>query len=205
MAKTYDNIEDVKTKLLGTFVYYDGVPVLIKDIQHGVVPGTFELMFAKSILGGRGHDTKLLTDPGFNFTRFNLGYANHNSGAYWWYRVPGKQYQQGLKANQMNYKCTMSHAGGGMIIFKSGSPVDSMLRNDYPDFDLAHKSAVNGADEGLTVAFHKDFAVSWDKIHKDLILEYKGKLIGHMPGNEIKLIDEFEHLYESCKEAVGVR
>lgn len=203
MAKTYDNLEDVRSKLLGTIVYYDGVPVPIKDVQPDGA-GNFEILFAKSILGGRGHDTKLLTDPGFNFNRFNLGYANHNSGAYWWYRIPAKQYQQGIKANQMNYKTTLAH-NGGLIMFKMGQAIDMMLRNDYPDFDVAHKRAMDGVDEGLTVAFHKDFAVSWDKIHKDLILEYKGKLIGHMPGKDIKLIDEFEHLYESCKEAVGVR
>lgn len=202
MGKYYDNIEDVRSKLLGTIVYYNEVPVIVKDIaQDGV--NEFILYFTKSMLG-RGHESRPLTDPGFNFTRFNLGYANYGvHGALWWYRLPAKQYQQGLKANQLSYKAVNQNMMGG-IMFKVGQPIEQMLLNKYPSFDEAIH-AIQVSDGNLTTAFHKDFAVSWDKIHKDALLEYKGKLIGHLPKGEIKLVNEFEHLYESCKEAIGVR
>lgn len=201
MGKYYDNIEDVRSKLLGTIVYYNEAPVVVKDVQQSPEK-TFDVFFTKSFFG-RGFETKPLTDPGFNFSRFNIGYANHGAnGAVWWYRQPAKQYQQGLKANQLSYRTSgVGHVG---VMFKVGQPIEQMLLNKYPNYDEALKT-IHSVDDNISVAFHKDFAVSWDKIHKDALLEYKGKLIGYMPGSEIKLIDEFQHLYEPCKEAIGVR
>lgn len=202
MGKYYDNIEDVRSKLLGTIVYYNETPVVVKDVQQSLEK-TFDVFFTKSFFG-RGFESRPLTDPGFNFSRFNIGYANYGAnGAVWWYRQPAKQYQQGLKANQLSYRTTAgaSHVG---VMFKVSQPIEQMLLNKYPNFDEALK-AVHGLDDTVAIAFHKDFAVSWDKIHKDALLEYKGKLVGHMPNSEIKLIDEFQHLYEPCKEAIGVR
>lgn len=204
MAKYYDNLEDAKAKLLNTVVYYDEVPVLVKDVvQDPYSDGGFQIVFTQSLIG-RGLETKPIASSGFNFTRFNIGYANYAHGALWWYRLPAKQYQQGLKGNQLSYKGVGVQSQLGTS-FKPSQTIELMLLNKYPDFDDALKTIRSSADEGMSVAFHKDFAMSWDKIHKDLLLEYKGKLIGHMPGNDIKLIDEFEHLYEPCKEAIGVR
>lgn len=200
MSLTYDNLEDARSKLLGTIVYYDGAPVSVKDVQMDK-PNEF-VLFVNS-LTGRGITAKKLVDPAFNFTRFNLGYANYNDGGcYWWYRVPKKQYQQGLRAEQLKFKSS-SHLGNP--IFRPSKPVQDMLTDSYPEFEECVKT-IRDTPFPIVRAFNKDFAMSYDKIHDDLVIEYKGQQVGAMPSRyEIKLIEEFKHLYEPCKEILGVR
>lgn len=199
----YDNLEDARSKLKGTVVYYNGTPVIVIEVSPSEEDpyNKFMLTITKS-LTSRYRDVKSLDDPLFNFTRYNLGYANDHT-AVWWYRVPIKQYQQGLRYNQLKYEVSNKHFHG-LIEFKMGKPVNEMLLNNYPCLDEAIKQVMDGTDS-MSLAFHKDFAVAYDKIHKDTIVEYKGKTIGYLAGKQIHIIDEFKHLQEYYKEASDVR
>lgn len=200
MAKfQYDNLEDIKSKFLATVVYYDGVPVYVKDAMVHDDIDDFNLLTTTSLTVNT-HQVRAISDPKFNLTRFNIGYANYPFGAIWWYRFPGKQYQQGLKANQLKYKASIS---GFEPPYKLTSvSMKNMLMNDYPTFKEAVEATKNS---GAAQAFHKNFAVLWDEIHKDAIIEYKGRPVGHMYNDfQPKFIDEFEYLKESFMGAINV-
>jgi hypothetical protein len=210
MAKTYDNLEDAKSKLYGTIVYYEDTPVYVKGVFNGVdaVPGGKENDFYLQVtdnLVGKKHSIKPVVDPKFNFTKFNLGYANHKTSAAWWYRMPLKQYRQGLKSDQLRFHASEKAMGmGGQFSFNGAMCINDMLMNVYPNIEVAEKEA-RDADYTRVVAFHKNFAMSYDHIHKDMILEYKGQVIGYIAGGNFHLIDECEHLHESLKEVCNAR
>jgi hypothetical protein len=192
----YDNLEDVRSKLLGTYIYYDGKVHLVKDAME-VEMGKYALKLATP--NARNYKTAFLNDEGLNFMRYNLGYSNHGHSAAWWYRIPLKQYRQGLKAEQVRpfaSKEEFLHR----VEFGMNKPIIDMLENVYPKFEEIEKPLKDRNAEVL--AFHKDFAACWDHIHKDMILEYKGKAIGCFK-KDFELMDEYQHLIEALKEAVA--
>lgn len=204
MAKNYDNIDDVKSKLVGTIIYYEDVPVIVKGADKDLAAGGFCIIITNS-LTSRGSRLVNINDPKLNWIRFNLGYSNNGEyGSMWWYRKPLRQYRQGLKGEQMNYKVSEKsiNTGTGFGPCKS---VDQMLKDEYPTMDEVERMLKNAASP--VVAFHKDFAMSWDKIHKDMIIEYKGTLIGcaNPMLTNISLAAEFQHLMEPLREVVNVR
>lgn len=199
MAKYYDNLDDVKSKLVGTIVYYDGTPVIVKSAE--VDEGELAVQITNH-LSARGTSIKKITDPLLNYMKFNLGYANYSHGAVWWYRVPHRQYRQGLKHEQMRYSISERALNPGHT-FQAGNSVNEMLLNKYPSIETIEEKIRDSATP--VMAFHKNFAMSWDRVHKDMIVEYKGQIIGCMSGHhEFKLMDEYNHLQESLMEVVGV-
>lgn len=206
MAKHYDNLDDVKSKLAGTIINYNDVPVVCKaavlcedDME------SFMLHITNSLTGRNMHHVKL-QDPKLNWTKFNLGYINYgNHGAFWFYRQPLRQYRQGLKAEQMKYLASERTPDFGLNFPGPCKQTEDMLLNRYPSIEEIEKKLKDG--EAPTVAFHRDLALSWDKIHKDMILEHKGKLIGCMSAKmtDVKLSDDYEHLTETIKEVIGAR
>lgn len=216
---SYDNLEDVRAKLNGTLCFYAGKAILVKECYTGQ-QGIDNEMFAKEYLakfpkfdpkkdfavslmepGGRAKRFVLLSDPLLNYMDFRLGYVNHAQVAVWWYRQPIRQYKQGLKHEQLGYQCS-NKAYQGHFDFSFSRPVADMMENTYPVFADA-VGRVKAGDANIC-AFHKNFAVSWDVVHQDVILEYKGRQIGHSAGtNSFKLMEDCQHLTEALKEAMG--
>lgn len=206
----YDNIDDVQSKLAGTIIYYGKQPVVVKQIQYDeddpnpVINHKFTLFCSKTLTSRSGYTEAKLDDPLLNYKQFNLGYANYEHGTVWWYRTPAKQYRQGLKADQLKYK-----VGDGMTDFGYGfhpsKQIEAMLMNQYPDMETIHKAIID--EPGRAMAMHKDFAVRWDRIHRDMIIDYKGRSIGCADKNfnDIRLVDEHAHLIETMKEVLNVR
>lgn len=213
----YDNLEDVRAKLNGTICYYKNKAIYVKechnaldafnagyfdkDYNEGKAPKAGEFCCVATLPGGRSKLTFLLTDPEFNYMDFQLGYANHNQMAVYWYRQPIKQWRQGLKDNQLAYNVS-SPGYKNMFGFEFGKPIAEMMENKYPKFNDAVSTVKSG--EHVVVAFHRDFAVSWDKVHEDVVLEYKGRCIGHGTNpHNFKLMEQYSHLAEAVKEAVA--
>lgn len=213
----YDNLEDAQAKLVGTMVYYKSKAVVVKHVYNakeafnaglfdpnyneGKVPKDGEFAVVTAGTGGRSKMTFLLSDPHFNYLDFQLGYANHQGIAVYWYRQPIKQWRQGLKEGQVGYN--VSNKGyRGAIGFEFGKPIGDMMEGVYPKFNDAVGTVKTGERE--ITAFHPQFAVSWDKVHEDVILEYKGRPIGHGTTiHNFKLMEDCEHLAEALKEAVA--
>ena len=77
-----------------------------------------------------------------------------------------------------------------------------MLEGVYPSYSQV-ESALRG-NEIRIGAFDRNFAASFDELHEDIIIEYKGVIVGHSVGKkEFRLKPIHEHLQESLMEAVG--
>lgn len=193
----YDNYDDVKTKLFNTICMYDGKAAFVKDISIDL--DNPEMYFLHMALPrARSKKVVPLDDPKLNYLEFNLGYSNHlNYGSVWWYRIPYRQYHQGLRSNQLGWCSTKNHNPD----FGFTDHICRMLENEYPTFDEAEK-VTKDQQNSPTVAFNKDFSVAWDRIHHDLLIEYKGTLIGCCKSpKEADLLSEYKHLTEAFREA----
>jgi len=198
----YDNLEDTKTKLLGTYCYYADKAFTVKTVNTAVpnADNGDYVISGQLMFNGRGVEFKI-DDPKFNCTHYNLGYVNFSPSSHWYYRIPAKQYKQGLRYDQVGCKVTKSEYYGGPN-FKPSKPLALMLENNYPTLPEALKSVKD--KERVVTAFHKNFAVSYDEVHNDFVIEYKGNYIGHTHDfREIKLMREYDHLIESLREVIN--
>jgi hypothetical protein len=194
----YDNMEDVRSKLSGTICYYKGNAVFVKEIAQAGDGNGYVLIVTP--IGSRSKAIVNLSDPELNYMSFNLGYTNHGGAACWWYRHPIRQYRQGLRADQLG--CKASRQEFYDVAFDFSRPVADMLENIYPKFSEAEKKLKDS--DATIIAFNRNFAASWDHVHKDMVLEYKGKPIGHSTNlRDFKLMDDYKHLTESLMEAVA--
>lgn len=201
----YDNLEDARAKLKDTFCLYKGKAFYVKAVEHnpnfGIEKNKF-VVIGTYMSGRNGTPIIDIDDPDFNCSEYNIGYMNvHQAGfAPWLFRIPQKQFHQGLRNTQM--KMRASNPAYLHVELRACKDMGTMLENQYPLF----KDAVEILNQGNAhlIAFHKNFAMSKDNIHNDYLLEYKGEQIGFTPDlDNVKLLAEHEHLYEALKEAIG--
>lgn len=202
MSANFDNIDDVVSKFTGTICYYERKPILIKQCSSDPdKPGKFSLLVTSA--GGRAKAVNL-DDPNFSFKDYNLGYANNEKIAAWWFRWPVKQYRQGLKKDQLGVRVSNPH----MLMdgnFGFSKPYINMLENVYPDIKMCAELLREQNNQKI-IAFHKNFALSYDEMHEDFIVEYKAKKIGVSTNKqltEFRLTKPFEHLNEVLQEAIA--
>lgn len=199
MAAKFDNIDDVISKFVGTICYYAGKPVRVDKVTTSQDGTSFTL-----IIKGTNPPVSVaidISDPKFSYKNFNLGYANTPGFACWWFRRPLKQYQQGLKRNQVNFLCATP---GAMLVddgFGFTKNYISMLSDEYPSVASCAKLVSIG--ERISAAFHRDFAVSFDPLHGDFTLEFRGKNVGITSDlKAFKLAPAHEHLRETLQEVL---
>jgi hypothetical protein len=200
MAVQFDNLDDIQSKFANTICLHEGKPVFI---NHAGMDPEFGKEYALNLKDKSGKNKYiLLSDPAFSYRDFNLGYANCGVYSCWWYRRPSKQYQQGLKKHQMGWR--NSHPGYHPDEqFGFTKAYWQMLEDVYPDLETCQKQLRDHSR--MAIAFHKDFALTWDDVHDDMILECRGKKIGHSVNSkctEYKLKPEFKHLQESLMEVL---
>ncbi len=200
MKLGYDNLDDARTKLAGTYCLYKGKALTVKQVDQFPDNGTKFLAWGPNMFNGRNVQFEV-EDPDFNCSDYNIGYVNMNCCSVWFYRVPAKQWRQGLRYDQCKAKYTNKEYAQ-MVSLKACKQVAEMLENKYPIFNNAKDLVVSG--DVAVMAFHKDFALSRDRIHQDWLIEYKGTTIGFMDGKRsTKLMDEHEHLTEALREVIG--
>lgn len=202
----YDNVDDLKSKLVGTIIYYKDEPVYVRDANvleadGAGNPTNYYLKLA--FIDRRNHQTVNLADPGLNYQQFKIGYCNINGIAVYWFRKAVKQYRQGLKSDQLHYSISNPRLNMGFEL-QFSRPVVQMLSGIYPSVDEAIE--VLQGDVGVSnIAFNRHFAMSFDAVHKDYILEYKGTYVAHSPNmKNITFINNFGYVKESLMEVLGV-
>lgn len=195
----YDNLEDAKVKLGNTYCLYKNKAFIVKAIgQNDALVNKYDA-HGSFLYNGRGVVCDI-NDPDFNCSEYNIGYLNMMYAAAWYYRIPMKQWRQGLRGDQLKKRA--SSRAFSDVNFDGSKSVCQMLENTYPQFPDSVELLKEGKAE--IVAFHKNFAMSYDRIHKDFILEYKGEKIGFTNNlKDMQLMDENQHLMEALKEAVG--
>jgi hypothetical protein len=193
----YDNLDDAKAKLVSTFVTYEGKAAFVKDVKK-VLTNYFAVL---SFSDRDSLKSVSLDDPKFNYMTFNIGYQNCSSAAIWWCRIPVKQWQQGLKHSQCKYYVSQTPDDFMPQLGWNKYTID-MLEDNYPKFETVQSALLNGKCRSR--AFHRDFALIWNPIHKDFIVDYKGKSVGHLSSRkDVALMEDFEHLHETLKEVLG--
>lgn len=195
----YDNLEDAKTKLAMTLCYHGVRAVQIKDVALDIDGYPTDLLTRPT----KGVPSVIsMVDPDFNCTEFNIGYVNNDGCATWWCRRPLRQYRQGLRYDQM-HEYASQPGYRGRFKFDWGGPVINMMEDRYPDFETCEKQLRDQVV--LNIAFHRNFAVSWDNIHEDMIVEYKSQKIGMSHKfKKFKLMEEFKYLNETLTEITHV-
>lgn len=192
----FDNLNDVTSKFVGTMCYYKDEPVYVKTAFHADDdPMKFILSVAKY-----GDQSELVDvhDPEFRYRDYNLGYTNHNT-ATWWYRRPSRQYQQGLKPEQVRF-FSETGLGNPKSNFSFIKPYIRMLKNDYMSLEEAQKFTRDG--KMPIAAWHRDFAVAWNPNDSLYYIEYRGSRIGVLGAamNPV-LKPEANYLKEALQEA----
>lgn len=204
MAAVIDILEDVNQKFYGTIVMYDKKATLVKSVGlHPEIAGEFTLAIA--LPNARTLKYINLSDPLLNYQHFNIGYANCPPGATWWFRKPHKQWAQGLKQNQMGY--IVGPGGNGpQENFGPSGHFNKMLENIYPT--ITECKQLLGSKHYSTIAFHRNFALSYDDLHEDFLLEYHGVRIGTSLDKDLKQFKikaEASHLIQALMEARDVQ
>lgn len=195
----YDNIEDANGKLAGTICLLKGKPVLVREVctsdEDPKAPYTLLVQGHRD----RNYIKSNIDDPNFSFKDFNLGYANQGSYACWWFRKPMKQFRQGLRIDQMSLKMSRPELAGHFR-WEFGLPIVKMLENNYPPIEECAKALRDQMTEGA--AFHKDVALSFDRIHQDYLVEYRGSIVGNTADlKTFTLLNEYKYLTEAIQEA----
>lgn len=198
----YDNLEDCQGKLLNTICYHKGRAVFVKEVGYNEdQDAKSPYRIALKSMHERHFIWTTIADPEFSFRDFNLGYSNHGGTAAWWYRVPLKQYRQGLRSDQMKHVYSDPHMHG-YAKWDYTRPVVEMLENTYPKIENCAKPLKEG--DVSIIAFHKDFALGFDRLHNDFLVEHKGKVVGQTSSlKTVTLLSEFKYLQEAVQEAVG--
>lgn len=198
----YDNVKDASDKLVGTTCMFDNKACLVRAIELVDEDGKKPFTMTLSVNGKRDYVVSTIDDPKFDFRHFNIGYCNQHGSSGWWFRIPHKQFRQGLRSDQMkaSYSKPDFHRSTRWEYSKA---VCTMLENEYPTLDRCEKLLRD--DETSVMAFDKDFALSYDHIHKDLIIEHRARLIGQMSNiKNYTLLSEYKYLRESLEEILSV-
>jgi hypothetical protein len=201
----YDNITDARSKLEGTYCLYRNKAVCIRMIYH--TGGEENLdngdYIAKATYIESGKSAIFpINDPEFNCSDYNLGYYSRSGKAAWFFRSPAKQWQQGLKTNQLS--SISSKYGKDAFVVNINVGLAQMLENRYDYIAPSLEFLKSGALE--TVPFHRNFAMSYEPIHEDYLLEYKGAIFGFTKDFEnIEIKSGFQHLRESLNEVIRMR
>lgn len=192
----FDNLNDVTSKFVGTICYHKDEPVYVKTAFHGDDdPKQFILSLARL---SDNSEIVEVHDPEFRYRDYNLGYCNHDT-ATWWYRRPSRQYQQGLKPEQMRFY-TETGYGQPKSNFSFIKPYVDMLKNKYMGFEEAVQLTRDG--KMPIAAWNRDFAISWSANEGTYYIEYRASRIGTLgpAGNPI-LYPEANYLKEALQEA----
>lgn len=203
MAATFDNLEDVQGKFLSTVVLYNKKAALVKAADPN--PENLE-EFLLRVAFSQAKNLKYvsLSDPLLDYKNYHLGYVNGGKYCSWWFRKPYRQYAQGLKSNQLGYKISFPGVAAHDN-FSFTKPFIAMLEGDYPHIEHCKKAVMEKVV--IASAFHQDFALSFDEVHDDFVIEYRGRKIGAAIDKNLekfKIMSDYRHLIEPLQEAKRV-
>jgi hypothetical protein len=198
----FDNLNDIHTKFVSTIIYYDGVPMYVKDcgcVQSKENPEVWTYHLVVSGITGCIKSIDLNNDPNLSYRDYAIGYANSSEAAIWWYRRAVRQWRQGLRRDQLSWH---SHYSGYVNDdFTFSKSIVMMLSNSYPTILSAEE--ILRTEKRKIVAFHKDFALQPNAIRGDFTLEYRGKPVGFTQNlKDFKLVDNYSYLTEHLSDAI---
>lgn len=177
----YENAEEVRFRLEGTIVQYEGKPVYITrvgmpDLEEKEIARVY---FRALPIGANKEVRKLLSSKNFDLAPVKLGYMNKDGKAYYLARTAVRQNKQGLNSQVLTYQSvTGGHLGRQFdfrLLVEDQCFVD-LLNGVYPTFKEVEQMFGN---KGITsVAISRCFAFMIDHDFECLYLMHKGVKCG---------------------------
>jgi hypothetical protein len=191
----YETAEEVKFRLEGTVVLYDGKPVVVTRVRIPEDEDRKEIarVFFKPLPYGKnpkrvinddgevvavGEVRKYLSSKKFDLAPFKMGYFNHNGEATFASRIPNRQNKQGLSQATcafINIRGKQSQTMNFNTMLTSQGFVD-MVEGKFPSF--AEIGDMIGDKENASVAVSRSFAFLIDNDLEALLLMNKGVKCG---------------------------
>lgn len=200
-----DNLKDVRQKFEKTLVYYDGKAHWVGQCSESDGGNEFSLLLytaeaLNKLQGAAKPKWVKVIDPLLQYRLYNIGYLQYaDATCPWLYRVPYRQYKQGL--HLPSQVCSNMHEGGLVDWVSFNDKVAAMLENQYKPLEECMKSVFD--DHTSTWAPHKDFALRFDRLHSDFIIEYKGIDVGSLSKDRShRFLPETSYLHETFREEV---
>lgn len=177
----YDTVQDARAKLQGTLAYYGDTSVYIHEITEYLPDPNANVLGMRCRLNWltdmtAKRQTVDITDLKFRYMEFNIGYINAYQYATWFFRMPFRQYRQGLRNDQCQFRdesglwrninVNQAH------ILGATAETGFMMEDKYPSFEEALKGVRDKT--AIKIAFHRDFAISQDGLRGEIVLEHKG-------------------------------
>lgn len=201
----YETAEEVRMRLEGTVVLYDGKPVYI----------TRTSLRAGADEEGNEHDRvwfrplpynnteaeirKLLSSRHFDLTPFKMGYMNHKGSAVFVERLASRQSKQGLCENNcktVDFATDRRVLNFAQLISSKGF-VD-MINGVYPSMEEAREMFRKRAG---SVAISRRFCLVNDEDLDLMYVSHKGMKCGTIsPGQGVRLATKHRYLRESFVE-----
>lgn len=202
----YENAEEVKFRLEGSVVLYEGRPVYINKVS---VPGADDVAeiarvyFYELPLKPKNNEVrKYLSSKKFDLTPFRMGYMNHKEGTVFVMRSPVRQHKQGFSVNSSKILDVSGQRLGWLgfnnMIHDQGF-VD-MVNGVYPDFKTAGDIIEEGKRESIAIS--PSFALTLDKDLDVLVLFNKGTKCGlaFKGDKNIRVSKKFHFLKEEMEQ-----
>lgn len=192
----YETLDEANRRIGGTVIYQGDKPVWVHECRYD---GNDKMVAAISDLPNYQTTARevAIEDPSMNWSRYNIGYINLDTGAIWANRLPTRgKYKQGLYRDNMRFtRLSPMHANPEFSTVMRTIGFRDMLEGTYPSLSAAISRLRADYEPPLSVAFQKDFAIRRDPFRGDFYLDYKGEPIG-FGTEEFQIPDNFKYLRE---------
>jgi hypothetical protein len=179
MSMYGDDYQYADSRLRGSIVMFEGVPVLVRVVGMGMVA---EVSLLSTIDEMKSIDAHLL-----DVKPVLLGYVNHRSHASYLMRKPMRRdYKQGLRYENFLSIGDVAHTS---IHHKK---LGEVIEGKYPSYADCLKAINKGTAKSM--AWCREWAISGDGLH------HKGVVVGVLVDGRYELTPTFTYLKESLEE-----
>lgn len=207
----YENADEIRMRLEGSIVLYDGDPVLIAQVSVPELEDADEKarvhFYNLPINPNKKLATtrKYLSSRKFDLTPFKMGFANIGEKAYFISRAPVRQNKQGLAAGTCIINTIFGKPSNEVVwntLIRSEG-FGKMVKGEYPSFEEASDTLKE--DLVTSVAVSRSFALFKDDELDVSVLSHKGSKCGIILEGDtgVRVSTRFKFLKESL-ESCGI-
>jgi len=199
----YETAEEIRARLEGSVVMYDGSPVYIAKVDDAIDDIARVWISDLPYVGGAKTTRKFLSSKKFDLAPFKMGYFNYEGRAIFASRAPIRQYKQGLTSGTLTLQNTQGKGGEVGVSFAraiANQGFVDMIHNKYPDFKTA--GDLLGDKNTSSVAVSRTFAFVIDNDIDALLLMHKFVRCGIcLKGDKsLRVPEKFHFLREEMEE-----
>lgn len=213
----YDTVEEIKQKLIGSVVLFDGHPVLLKDAEKK--KSSINLFFYRlPISRTKTVEAEIVdvSDPKWDFRNFGqkLGYISIKNPvsdkfeSLFITRVPVRHSRQGLDdkttlitpcPEEGSYRFSWTD-----IVYNDTSTITNTVKNQFPGVESAFQILTKNK-EFHSIPIHRKITFLYDQVCPPYLI-YRSDKIGYSEdGKLFKLARHKEYLREELTDMIGLK